>query len=101
MPGPNKSRMAFAPLLFVAALVPASAQTFEPPPAKEGFSYPELYCTNRGHRVEMGEASCLRVDDEVFLARCGMSLNSPAWRRIQDGCPAEFDRVSAAEPAAE
>ncbi|MGG7566405.1 hypothetical protein ACQ5SO_09620 [Rhodovulum sp. DZ06] len=56
-----------------------------PPPA-EGHSYPDCYCTNRGARVEMGALSCLRVGGEEFTARCGMSLNNPAWRRVRDGC---------------
>lgn len=92
----NSSRLAFAPLLFVAAITaaPANSQTFAPTPAKEGHSYQESYCSNRGHRVEMGDLSCLRVDGRVFLARCGMSLNSPVWRMVQDSCPAEFDTLS-------
>lgn len=98
----NAPRTLFAPLLFIAMLVatPAGSQTFEPLPAKEGYSYPESYCSNRGHRVEMGELSCLRVDGRAFLARCGMSLNVPVWRTIQDSCPPEFDKLSDAKQAA-
>jgi len=98
----NTSRVAFAPLLFVAALisVPASSQTFEPMPAKEGYSYSESYCINRGHRIEMGDLSCLRVDGRVFLARCDMSLNNPVWRTIQDSCPSGLDTLSDTKSAA-
>jgi hypothetical protein len=89
----NSSLVALASLLFVAVIVatPAKSQTFEPPPAKEGYSYTDPYCSNRGNRVEMGELSCLRVDGRVYLARCGMSLNSPVWREVQDICPPEFN----------
>ena len=99
----NAPPMSFAPFLFIATLIaaPAGAQTFEPLPAKDGYSYPESYCSNRGHRVEIGDLSCLRVDGRVFLARCGMSLNVPVWRTIQDSCPPEFDTVSEARHAAE
>lgn len=98
----NAPRLAIAPLLCFAALVaaPASSQTFAPPPAKEGYSYPESYCSNRGHRVEMGDLSCLRVGGRVFLARCGMSSNTPVWRTIQDRCPPELDKLSDAKPEA-
>ena len=49
---------------FVAAAIagPAAADSiFFPPKAKEGHSYPDCYCTNRGQRVEMGKMSCLRI----------------------------------------
>ncbi len=65
-----------------------SAQVFHPPPAKDGFSYPDCYCTDsKGRRVEMGERACLTIGDRSFVARCGMSLNNPAWRTEQEGCP--------------
>ena len=98
----NMPRMSFVALFFVATLsaTPAGSQTFEPLPAKDGYSYPESYCSNRGHRVEMGGLSCLRVDGRVFLARCAMSLNVPVWRTIQDSCPPGIDTVSDANPAA-
>lgn len=89
----NFSRVVLGPLLFVAAITaaPANSQTFKPAPAEQGHSDQESYCSNQGHRVEMGGLSCLRVDGRVFLARCGMSLNSPVWRTVQDSCPSEFD----------
>ncbi|MEQ8902322.1 MAG: hypothetical protein RID11_04130 [Roseovarius sp.] len=47
----------------------------------------ECYCTDtQGARVEMGEMICLRVDGKMFMARCGMSLNVPIWRKVSDGC---------------
>ncbi len=92
----NSTPISSASLLFIAAVVttPANSQTFEPPTAKEGYSYSESYCSNQGHRVEVGGLSCLRVDGRVFLARCGMSLNSPVWRMVQDSCPPEFDTLA-------
>jgi len=92
----NSFPVAFASLLFVTAIIttPANSQTFEAPPAKEGHYYAETYCSNRGHYVEMGGLSCLRVDGRVFLARCDMSLNSPVWRMLQDSCPAAFDTLA-------
>jgi len=92
----NSSPVALASILFVVAIVttPANSQTFEPPTAKEVHHYAETYCSNRGHRVEMGGLSCLRVDGRVFLARCDMSLNSPVWRTVQDSCPAEIDTLA-------
>lgn len=97
----NSSPVALALLFFVAAIIatPAKSQTFKPPPAKEGYSYQESYCSNRGSRVEMGDLSCLRVDGRVYLARCDMSLNSPVWREVQDSCPPEFN-ILADESAA-
>jgi hypothetical protein len=92
----NSSPITFASLLFVAAVVttPANSQTFEPPTATEGYSSSESYCSNQGHRVEVGDLSCLRVNGRVFLARCGMSLNNPVWRMVQDSCPPEFDTLA-------
>ena len=89
-------------ILFIAGLAllavtlgpgPAAAQlgpnlNYTPPPAKEGFSYPECYCTDtRGQRVELGQTACLIIGSRRVLARCGMSLNNPAWREQSEGCP--------------
>jgi len=61
---------------------------FIPPPAKDGHSYPDCYCTDsEGRRVEMGERACLTVGGRDRMALCGMSLNNPAWRMQEDGCP--------------
>lgn len=66
----------------------ADAGRFVPPPAKEGYSYPDCYCTDSdGRRVEMGERACLRIGSRRVTARCGMSQNSPAWRTEAEGCP--------------
>lgn len=65
----------------------ALAQEYNPPPAKEGYSYPECKCSNRGEMLPMGALVCLNVDGKTFLARCEMSLNNPTWRHVQDGCP--------------
>lgn len=65
---------------------PAPSQ-WQPPPPSKGFSYPDCFCTDTdGRRVEKGQTACLRVGGQEFLARCGMSLNNPAWRKIQDDC---------------
>jgi hypothetical protein len=59
------------------------------PAPREGFRYPECYCTNRGQRVEVGERACLQVDGRAFTALCFMSQNSPGWRREREGCEPE------------
>ena len=65
----------------------ASPVQWVPPPASDGFSYPDCFCTDSsGQRVEQGQTACLRVDGREFIARCAMSLNSPAWRKVQDEC---------------
>lgn len=89
MTGSSTVRRAVALALGIAALLPlsAGAEPFRPPPAKEGFSYPDCYCTNRGQRVEVGDFSCLTVGGQRFLAQCDISLNSPIWRKIDDICP--------------
>ncbi|XWN34027.1 MAG: hypothetical protein ROR55_13610 [Devosia sp.] len=61
---------------------------FVPPPAKEGFRYPDCFCTDTdGARVEVGDFACLRIGSRRVLAQCGMSQNSPAWRERAKGCP--------------
>jgi len=73
----------------LAAAGPPSNPNYSPPPAKEGFSYPDCYCTDSlGQRVEMGEMACLIIGARRVLARCGMSVNNPAWREQSEGCPA-------------
>lgn len=67
----------------------AAAPDWTRPPAKEGYSYPDCYCTNRGERVELGRTSCLRIGSDEFTARCAMSLNTPTWRREKTGCDPE------------
>ncbi|WP_415920437.1 hypothetical protein [Tateyamaria sp. SN6-1] len=47
----------------------------------------ECYCTDRGGlRIELGETICMQVDGRMFMAQCQMSLNSPMWRQVQEGC---------------
>ena len=76
-----------------AALLPAVA-------AADGFKHREkspnapplpkieFFCTDAsGGRREIGEVMCIATGCQTYLAKCGMSLNNPAWRKIQDGCP--------------
>lgn len=81
-------------LCFGLATTPAAAGSagtngsYAPPPPKQGYSYPDCYCTDsNGERVEMGERACLRIGDKQVLARCDMSVNSPTWRYETEGCP--------------
>lgn len=62
---------------------------YHPPPAAEGFTYPDCYCTDsQGDRVEIGQTACLQIGSQKpFLALCDMSLNSPTWRRQGKTCP--------------
>jgi len=89
MSGPTLRSRAAVAALGTLLMLPAvaAAEPFRPPTAKEGFSYPECYCTNRDQRVEIGGFSCLTVDGERFLAQCDLSLNSPIWRKVEDSCP--------------
>ncbi|MDF2234520.1 hypothetical protein P2H44_18320 [Albimonas sp. CAU 1670] len=76
---------ATAALVLLPALAAADGG-WSPPPAKDGYAYPDCYCTNRGERVEMGGTTCIRIGSVEYTAVCGMSLNNPAWRKIGDGC---------------
>ncbi len=61
---------------------------YAPPPPKQGYSYPDCYCTDSaGDRVELGETACLTIGPRQVLARCDMSANNPAWRYEGEGCP--------------
>jgi hypothetical protein len=61
---------------------------FVPPAPREGFTYPPCYCTDtEGRRVEIGETACLTIAGKAVTALCRMSLNNPAWRTLEDGCP--------------
>ena len=47
----------------------------------------ECYCTDKaGSRIELGQTICLQVDGRMFMAQCQMSLNSPMWREVEEGC---------------
>lgn len=61
---------------------------FNQPPAKDGYTYPDCYCTDsKGQRVEMGQLACLIIGSKRVLARCDMSVNNPTWRHESEGCP--------------
>lgn len=61
---------------------------YVPKPPKEGFSYPDCYCTDSdGQRVELGQTTCLSIGSRQVTARCETSLNNPTWRTMQEGCP--------------
>mgnify|MGYP007073201737 CR=1 FL=1 len=90
--------MALAVAMVVTPLA-AGAEPFRPPPAKEGFSYPDCFCTNRGQRVEVGDFSCLTIGDRSFLALCDMSQNSPAWRKVGEICPTASVKAFSPKPA--
>ncbi|MEM7505349.1 MAG: hypothetical protein AAF415_01285 [Pseudomonadota bacterium] len=65
-----------------------TAQGFTPPAAKEGYSYPDCYCTDsQGERIELGGQTCLQIGSRQVWARCDMSLNNPTWRHDGEGCP--------------
>lgn len=80
--------MLWLPAHGVLAAEAAVSNGYAPPPPKEGFSYPDCYCTDSdGQRVEIGERACLDIGGRAVTAECRMSLNSPAWRTVADGCP--------------
>ena len=61
---------------------------YSPLPPKEGHAYPDCYCTDSlGQRVDLGQTACLIIGSRRVLARCGMSVNNPAWREESEGCP--------------
>lgn len=63
-------------------------KNFSQPPAKDGYTYPDCYCTDsKGQRVEMGQQACLIIGSKRVLARCDMSVNNPTWRHESEGCP--------------
>ena len=65
-----------------------AAGEFVPPKPKDGFRYPDCFCTDStGARVEIGRTTCLKIGSQRILAKCGMSLNNPTWRHLQKGCP--------------
>ncbi|WP_179380540.1 hypothetical protein [Jannaschia marina] len=47
----------------------------------------DCYCTDTtGHRVELGQQTCLSISGRSFMARCDMSLNVPIWRDTGRDC---------------
>jgi hypothetical protein len=68
--------------------VPGGNPNYTPAPPKEGYNYPDCYCTDSaGRRVELGEMACLTIGTRQVLARCDMSVNNPTWRHQTEGCP--------------
>ena len=81
-------------LALALAASPAAAQDagtgpgYERPAPKQGYSYPDCFCTDsNGQRVELGETVCLSIGSRRVLARCEMSANNPAWRYETESCP--------------
>ena len=51
----------------------------------------------------MGGRTCIRIGSVEYTAVCGMSLNNPAWRKVEDGCAPQpaaslLQRLQQAEP---
>ncbi|MEL6510920.1 MAG: hypothetical protein AAFQ47_00760 [Pseudomonadota bacterium] len=70
----------FVPLLILLT-TPAMADV------SSGGKTVDCYCTDQGGaRIELGEQICLQVDGRLFTAQCQMSLNTPMWREVQNGC---------------
>lgn len=86
--GRAAARLLCLSVLLAPAILFAAPDAYSPPRAKEGFAYPDCYCTDsEGRRVELGKRACLRIGGREVTARCAMSLNNPAWRTEADGCP--------------
>ncbi|MEO1316848.1 MAG: hypothetical protein AAFW01_09730 [Pseudomonadota bacterium] len=65
----------------------ASPRGWVRPPAKEGYSYPDCYCTDStGGRVEVGELACLRIGGREVTSRCEEADNLTIWRHQGEGC---------------
>ncbi|MBY5932765.1 hypothetical protein KUV51_07120 [Tateyamaria omphalii] len=59
----------------------------------------ECYCTDKaGSRIELGQTICMQVDGRMFMAQCQMSLNSPMWREVQEGCMSSSLRGGEKQP---
>lgn len=86
---------------FVAPVAPIDAVAAEPvvsraaplpayvrPKPKEGYSYPDCYCTDSdGGRVEVGQLACLRIGRREVVSRCEQADNLTIWRHQSEGCP--------------
>lgn len=76
------------PLSARGAELDRHAQGYAPPPAKDGYSYPDCFCTDsNGERIELGQSVCLEIGRRKIWALCDMSLNNPTWRHSDEGCP--------------
>ena len=83
----------FALAVSLIALAPAGYADVVGPGGKTV----DCYCPDRGGaRIELGETICLQVDGRMFTAQCQMSLNSPMWREVSEGCMSS--RVEPGEP---
>ena len=75
-------------VLATSAQGPVPSPDYDPPTPKQGYSYPDCFCTDSdGRRVELGETVCLSIGSRRVQARCEMSANNPAWRYETEGCP--------------
>ncbi|MEO1457177.1 MAG: hypothetical protein AAFV49_06360 [Pseudomonadota bacterium] len=64
------------------------AADWQRPPAKEGYSYPDCYCTDSdGRRVEVGQIACLQIGSRLVTSRCEQARNLVIWRHQEEGCP--------------
>ena len=94
-------------MVFLLVLQPglAGAESFkhrEKSPDAPPLPKIEYYCTDStGARREMGEIICITASCQTWMARCDMSLNNPAWRKVQDGCPGAslYDFFEGLDPA--
>lgn len=78
----------FALLMSAQAGAEEHSQQFVPPPPKEGYSYPDCYCTDsQGRRVEVGQMACLTIGQRQVLSRCEQASNLTIWRHQSEGCP--------------
>jgi hypothetical protein len=77
---------------------PARLLAFDLPAFMKVQDYPRPYCTNRGHRVELGQMSCLQGNNVDFLARCVVVLNNPSWQKVHEGCKVNFRENSKPKP---
>ena len=76
-----------AGLAGAASAEPRVADRYIPPKPKEGYSYPDCYCTDSsGQRVEVGELACLRIGSREGTSRCEKARNLVIWRHEEEGC---------------
>ncbi|GMG84865.1 hypothetical protein LNKW23_40810 [Paralimibaculum aggregatum] len=60
---------------------------YVPPKPKEGYSYPECFCTDsQGRRVEIGQMACLHIGSRQVMSRCEKARNLVIWRHQTEGC---------------
>jgi hypothetical protein len=95
-------RASFGLLIALSLAVPARGAELGKQ-TRTAVKWPECYCTDsQGKRVDLEEEICLTVDGRTFLARCGMSLNNPIWRKVKDGCEPKplslLERLYRSEP---